>query len=96
MNLTVTLLIAIIILFALIYITAHHCRKLQEENNEIKIELEKQKAVVVEVYQHAQELAKIQQDKSEVNQKINEAQTNEEVNEIINSLIHANNERVRK
>ena len=78
------------------YLAAKICKKLQEENNEIKIELEKQKAVVVEVYQHAQELAKIQQDKSDVNQKINEAKSDEEINEIINSIIHSNNDRVRK
>ena len=96
MSMTATLLIAIAVLFGLIYVTAHYARKLQAENCEIKMELEKQKAVVVELYQHAEELARIQKDKSDVNQKINEAQTSEEINEILNSIIHTNNDKLRQ
>lgn len=96
MNLTLCLAIFSAVLILLLVAVSRICRKTQEENNELKEELEKQKATVVELYNHAEELAQIRQDKSDVNKKINEAKTSEEINAIISGLIHINNDRMRK
>ena len=69
------------------------------QKNEIKrlsAQLESQKRVSENLVKHAQELSKIKGDKEEVAQKISEAKTDEEVNDIISNLIRANNNRVRK
>ena len=95
MSLTVTLLIVIAVMLVLIFVTAHITRKLQDENTKLKEETTKQKATIVEMYNHAEELAQIQQDKSEVNQKINEAKTDEEISQIINGIIATNNSKLR-
>ena len=96
MTIYVIFTIALLVCFFIIYIIAHLCKKLQDENFKIKAELENEKKTVVEAYKYADELAQIQKDKSNVNQKINEAKTSEEINEIINSISRSNNERVCK
>lgn len=95
MSLTVTLLIAIAVLSFLCFVAAHYARQLKSENCKLKDENEKQRATIVEMYNHAEELAQIHQDKSEVDQKINEAKTDEEISEIINGIIAANNSKLR-
>ena len=84
------------VLILIIIAISRICRELQDENLEIKAELENEKKTVVEAYKYAEELARIQKDKSDVNQKINEAKTSEEINEIINSIVAANNNKLRK
>lgn len=96
MTIYVIFIITLLVCFFIIYITAHLCRKLQAENNQIKQELEQQKATIVEMYKYADELAMIKKDKSEVNKQINEAKTDEEIANIIGGIIAANNERLRK
>ena len=96
MNTTLAVLLIALICFMATYLVAHWCRKLQEENKDLKAEIEKQQATIVDMYKHAEELAQIHQDKSEVDQKINEAKTNEEISEIINGIIAANNSKLRK
>lgn len=86
--------------FAITIGVAYACVKtLRKKNDEIsalKSELNKQKEVTVELYKHAAEIAKIEKQKDKTNQKINEAKTDEEIIDIINSVIDANNDRVRK
>lgn len=95
MTMTVTLLIAIAVLILIIFVIGHICKGLQEENTKLKDENTQQKATIVEMYHHAEELAQIQQDKSDVNKKINEAKTDEEITGIINSIVHTNNDKLR-
>lgn len=96
MTIYIILAIALLVLFFVLYIVAHLCKKLQIENNQLQEENAKQKATIVDMYKHAEELAQIQKDKSEVNQKIKEAKTDEEISEIINGIIAANNAKLRK
>ena len=96
MNTTLAVLLIALICFMAVYLTAHWCKKLQDQNKELKAEVEKQQQTIVDMYKHAEELAQIHQDKSEVDQKINEAKTNEEISEIINGIIAANNSKLRK
>lgn len=95
MNWPLTLIITIGILVVLLFAIAKICKGLQEENTKLKDENLKQKNTIVEMYRHAEEVAQIQQDKSEINQKINEAKTDEEITEIINSIINLNNGKLR-
>lgn len=88
--------ITLMVLFFILYVVGRICKKLQAENTELQMENEKQKNTIIDMYRHAEELAQIQKDKSEVNQKINEAKTDEEIREIINSIVRSNNNRVRK
>ena len=96
MSLTITLAVACVILALLIFVAASRCRSLIQQNKAQKEEIEKQKEIVVEVYKHAEEVAKIKKDQSQVNQKINEAKTDEEISNIISGILAANNNRVRK
>ena len=96
MNITLCLAIFSAVLILLLFAVSRLCKKAQNESKELKEELEKQKQTVVELYNHAEELAQIRQDKSDVNKKINEAKTSEEINAIISGLIHINNDRMRK
>lgn len=94
--LMVGLLIFGLIMTIVAYFTGKVCKKLQEENTEIKTELEKQKATIKELYKNAEAIARIQKDKSDVNQKINEAKSDEEICAIISALVRTNNDKLRK
>lgn len=96
MTIYIILGVTLLVLFFALYIVSHLCKKLQAENNELQIANEVQKATIIDMYKHAEELAQIQKDKSEVNQKIKEAKTDEEISEIINGIIAANNAKLRK
>lgn len=96
MTIYIILGITLLVLFLALYIVGRICKKLQEENTELQMANEKQKATIIDMYKHAEELAQIQKDKSEVNQKIKEAKTDEEISEIINGIIAANNAKLRK
>lgn len=74
-------------------------KTLQKKNQEIKRlegELEGQKKINQELLQYTKEIAKINSDKEDVAQQIQEAENDEEVMAIIAGLVHTNNDRVRK
>ena len=92
-------LVALAFLVIAIAVTYTCLKTLKKKNREIsslKNELNKQKAVTVELYKHAAEIANIEKQKDETTSKINEAKTDEEIINIINSVIDANNNRVCK
>ena len=85
-----------LILVSVVYVTFKN-RKAQ--NNEIKrltAELKSQKKVSQELQQYIKEIAKINSDKEDVAQQIQEAKNDEEVLAIIAGLGKSNNDRVRK
>jgi Na+-transporting methylmalonyl-CoA/oxaloacetate decarboxylase gamma subunit len=86
----------IFILIIIIYFTAKVCKQLQAENNELKIEFDKQKATIAELLRHAEEIAMISSDKGKVENEIKNAKTDEELVAIANAIISTNNDRVRK
>jgi predicted Holliday junction resolvase-like endonuclease len=90
------LIIFLLILIIVLYFTALVCRQLQSENTEIKTEIVKQKATIAELLKHAKEVAHISQDKGKVQEKIENAKTDEELVNIANAIISTNNERLRK
>ena len=74
-------------------------KSMQQSRAEIKRlteELESQKKINIELANYAKEIEKINGDKQDVSQQINEAENEEEVLAIIAGLVHTNNDRVRK
>ena len=96
MSVTLILIIALIVALAVIIFVAKMCRSLQEEKTRLEMELSKQKNISEELKRYTEELVKINGDKDKVADKIREAQSDEEVLDIIAGLVHANNNRVRK
>ena len=84
------------ITIAVAYVGAKMVRSKDKIIASLKSELEKQRAVTVELYKHSAEIAKIEKQKEKTVEKINEAKSDEEIIDIINSVIDANNNRVRK
>ena len=99
MSVLVPWLVCVALLVTTISVAYVAVKTSKAQKNEIKrlsAQLESQKRVSEGLVKHAGELSKIKGDKEEVAQKISEAKTDEEVNEIISNLVRANNNRVRK
>lgn len=86
----------IFLLIIILYFTAKVCKQLQTENNEMKIEFEKQKSTIAELLRHAEEVAMISADRGKVENEIKNAKTNEELVAIANAIVNANNDRLCK
>ena len=67
----------------------------KEKIKDLEKALSEQKRITAELYRHAEEIAKIANDDKKTAEAIKEAKTNEELIEIINSIVDANNERLR-
>lgn len=99
MNVVTPWLVCVALLLTLVSVVYVAIKKSNVQKQKIKsltAQLESQKCIAKDLVKHAEELSKIKGDKEEVAQKINEAKTDEEVNEIISNLVRANNNRVRK
>lgn len=66
------------------------------EYKQLKEELAKQKRNTAYLATHAKEMAKIEADSREIERNIKEAKNEEEIADIINTIIDSNNERVAK
>ena len=89
---TILILSAIIfILVLVIYFTGHICKQLQAENFELKEKAEKQQKTIADLLRYAEEVASISQDKGTVQEKIENAKTDEELVAIANAIIDTNN-----
>ena len=84
----------VILAFA-IYAAIKSLHKKNQEIKHLEAELDGQKKVNQELLQYTKEIAKINSDKEEVAQQIQEAENDEEVMAIIAGLVSANNNRVR-
>ena len=86
----------VVALVSVIYVAIKTSKSKTQEIKWISAELEKQKQNVVYLVKHAEEVAKIGRDKDKVQEAIQNAKTDEEVVDVINSIVSANNNRVRK
>lgn len=68
--------------------------KTKKENKILKDALENQKKNLIYIVRHSQELADIKKNQSKVEKEIEEAKSDEEVVNIINTIIDVNNNRV--
>lgn len=83
-------------LIGVAYVAITDKKKSREKQKELEEEIKKQQATIVDMYKHVEELALIQKGKSDVDQKIKEAKTDEELAEIISSIVAINNSKLRK
>lgn len=83
-------------LIGVAYIAVKTRRKDKQEIKRLEGELEGQKKLNQELLNYTKEIAKINGDKEDVAQQIQEAENEEEVMAIIAGLVHTNNDRMRK
>jgi len=86
--------IAILILVLVIIFKAMN--SLKKENKRLEGELKSAKTNIAYLYRNAEEVAKIEKDEKKVSEEINNAKSDEEIFNIVNTVIAANNSRVRK
>ena len=91
----VCLALFLILAFA-IYAAIKTLQKNRAEIKRLTAELEAQEKISQELQQYIKEIAKINSDKEDVAQQIQEAKNDEEVLAIIAGLVSTNNDRVRK
>ena len=99
MNVVIPWLVCFALLLILVFAVYAAIKNLQKKNQEIKRlqdELDGQKKINQELLQYTKEIAKINSDKEDVAQQIQEAENDEEVMAIIAGLVHTNNDRVRQ
>ena len=92
----VVALALLVTLFAVVNVTLKERKEHAAEVNRLTTALNSQKKICEELSHYAQEIVKINGDKDNVAQKIEEAKNDEEVLSVIAGLVSANNDRVRK
>jgi Tfp pilus assembly protein PilO len=91
------ILILIAIIFCLIaafIITISVLKKQVSENKKLKKEIKVQQQNSIYLYKHAQEISEITSEANKLEGKINNAKTDEEIIDIINSVISNNNSKL--
>lgn len=78
-----------------VYVAIETFQKKTQEIKRLQAELEAQEKISQELQQYIKEIAKINSDKEDVAQQIQEAKNDEEVLAIIAGLVSTNNNRVR-
>jgi len=86
-------IVVLILVLVIIYKTLSSVRK---ENKRLEGELEQAKTNIAYLYRNAKEIAKIEKDEKKVSEEIKNAKSDEEIFDIVNTVIAANNARVRK
>lgn len=91
--LILTAVIALLILFAIILLK---CLKTERaKRKELEQTVKNQEKNLVYLYKHSQEIAAIESEKNKISQKIKDGKSDEEIVNIINSVIASNNSRVQ-
>lgn len=94
-----TIILIVVLVFvietSLLVLLGKLTRQVHKENLELKDEVSRQKRNVSALVNHAQKLSEITEDKDNVNQLLHGAQSDEELSQIINSIIALNNNRVQ-
>lgn len=86
----------LVMLCGVIYGYIVKSKKDKEEKKKLEEELTKKQELITELYKHSDEITKIKKDHAQIDQKINEAKTDEEISNIISGILAANNNRMRK
>ena len=91
----ILILIAIIFcLIAALIIKISVLKKQSDENKKLREETENQQKNIIYLYKHAQEIAEITSEANKLEGKINNAKTDEEIIDVINSVINNNNSKL--
>ena len=86
----------IIILIVAVILLCMAIKSVRAEKKRLEGELEKAKTNIAYLYRNAKEIAKIEKDEKKVSEEISNAKSHEEIFNIVNTVIAANNSRVRK
>jgi len=86
----------ILVLIAVTVIMYKIMSSLKKENKRLEGELEQAKTNIAYLYRNAKEIAKIEKDEKKVAEEIKNAKTDEDIFDVVNAVIAANNSRVRK
>lgn len=95
MSLTITLFIAIVILFLILFIVANKSVNDKKQIKKLEEQIICEQEKIGYLMRHLDELARIKKDEKTINDKIEGAKTDEEVADIVTAIILANNERVQ-
>lgn len=96
MDLTFTFIVAFAVVLLLLFVAIKYIISEKNKNKKLQEELESQQQNLITLYRHAEEIAEIEKDKSRTDQIIEEAKSDEEILDIINTVVAVNNSRVRK
>ena len=91
MTLTLTLFIAVAILVVILFACANQGIKTRKQIKKLEAEIEKYKESVLK---YLTELALIKKDGAEIEQRIEGAESDEEIIDILNDIISSNNSRM--
>lgn len=89
------MLVIIGVLTAALIVTIKLLIEHKKEIKSLKEELEAQQQNIISLYKHAEEIAEIEKDRRKTDEEINESKTDEEMLDIINTVIAVNNNRVQ-
>lgn len=95
MNLTFTFIVAFAVVLLLLFVAIKYIISEKKKNKKLQEELESQQQNLITLYRHAEEIAEIEKDKSRTDKIIEEAKSDEEILDIINTVVAVNNSRVR-
>lgn len=90
------LLLFIFALLVIIAAIAKMCHEQQMELKNLEDELKKQQTNMAYLVKHAEEFTIIEHDQKTMDQKLTGGKSDEEICDIVNSIISINNERLRK
>jgi|GEM_PF-3093568 len=85
-----------VILAGTFYAAIRNAEKAKAERIKYEKEIANLKKNIVQLVQHAEWLAEIKHTQKETESALQEANTDEEITDIVNTVISANNNRVRK
>lgn len=94
MTVTLLLVAVIICLIAALFITINVLKKQIAEKNRLKEEVETQQQNVIYLYNHAKEIAEIHAESTKLEKEIKNAKSDEEIIDIINTVIANNNSKL--
>lgn len=95
MSLTLTLFIAIAILFVILFAVANKSIQDKKQIKKLEEQIICEQEKIGYLMRHIEELARIKKDEKTINDKIEGAKTDEEIADIVTTIILANNERVQ-
>lgn len=96
-NLIIAIVVFVIItiLYLMFYFTKKKKDSLQKENEQLEKELKDCKSNICYLMKHIQEMAKIKSEESHIDDLLNEAKTDEEIFDLVNTIISVNNSKLQ-
>lgn len=95
MNLILVLVIIALVLFCTTALFFKLYKLTKEKNKELKKTIEKQRENITSLVSYTENLSKIKDEKNSLDKKIQKAESDEEIYNIINSFVRDNNGRVQ-